>query len=415
MKGMYYQFFAVLVILMTICIFSINYGIKVAHGNNFTIPVGITPVGIAYNSYNDDIYVANRGSHTVSVINGATDRVIAIILVGSGPYAVDYDADNKYIYVTNMDADTVSVINASNAVNNTIPVGNVPLSIAYNSDNRNLYVANFYSNNISVINSSYNKVVANISVDINPIAVAYNPHNDGIYVANRGSNTVSVINPTTNSVEHYVKVDAKPLGIAINPNKNMVYVTKEASNTISVINGTTNSVIDDKVIISPAERAVVNPKTNKVYVTNPLSGNVSVLDSKTNNEQTAQVIVNFTINPPHSGIIDCKELFKIPYNITYFRYDNISKLNCQAKPREPNFTFNYWSGSLVPELNSSNSSLSNVSLTQNGNLAANFKKAPLPSLPFHDKLFVIITELGIIIISIAVIGICFHKIKRRRL
>jgi len=50
-------------------------------------------------------------SGTVSVINGATNTVIATIPVGTWPVGVAYDPSNGYIYVTNFDSGTVSVIN----------------------------------------------------------------------------------------------------------------------------------------------------------------------------------------------------------------------------------------------------------------------------------------------------------------
>ena len=41
-----------------------------------TIPVGTVPVGVGVNSTTNRIYVANNGSDTVSVIDGATNAVV---------------------------------------------------------------------------------------------------------------------------------------------------------------------------------------------------------------------------------------------------------------------------------------------------------------------------------------------------
>lgn len=44
-----------------------------------TISVGFEPWGIAYNSWNNNIYVSNYGENTISVIDTKTNAVIKTI------------------------------------------------------------------------------------------------------------------------------------------------------------------------------------------------------------------------------------------------------------------------------------------------------------------------------------------------
>jgi len=113
---------------------SFNYGFfKAAQAHSVTIPIhGSSPFGIAYNSANNNTYVANIGSSTVSVISGSTDSVIANILVGRQPVWIAYAPPNNKLYVTNFGSNDVYVINgATNKVIKNIPVGNGPYGIAY--------------------------------------------------------------------------------------------------------------------------------------------------------------------------------------------------------------------------------------------------------------------------------------------
>ena len=48
-----------------------------------TITMGSSPVGLAYDSSNGNVYVSNYGSNNVSIINGTTNKVIGKISVGS--------------------------------------------------------------------------------------------------------------------------------------------------------------------------------------------------------------------------------------------------------------------------------------------------------------------------------------------
>lgn len=69
-------------------------------------------------------------SNTVSVIDTATNAVIATIPVGTNPIGVAVSPNNTTVYVGNHGNNTVSVINAAtNTVINTIPVGIAPQGI----------------------------------------------------------------------------------------------------------------------------------------------------------------------------------------------------------------------------------------------------------------------------------------------
>jgi YVTN family beta-propeller protein len=75
-----------------------------------TIPVGIGPNGIAFDSANGNLYVTNSEDNTVSVISGQTNAVIGTIPVGKDPTGIAFDSANANLYVTNSEDNTVSVI-----------------------------------------------------------------------------------------------------------------------------------------------------------------------------------------------------------------------------------------------------------------------------------------------------------------
>ncbi|MGC9074068.1 MAG: YncE family protein, partial [Caldisericum sp.] len=67
---------------------------------NFVTLQGLYPIGAAFDSFNGYVYVTNALSDSVSVINGATNTVIANIPVGSNPRGTAFDSSNGYVYVT---------------------------------------------------------------------------------------------------------------------------------------------------------------------------------------------------------------------------------------------------------------------------------------------------------------------------
>jgi YVTN family beta-propeller protein len=118
------------------------------------------PVGVAFDSANGDIYVANSASDDVAVISGSTNVVIETIPVGfipftgSFPVGVASDSANGQIYVTNSIGSYVSIMSGSaNTLLTTIQFdsGSFPVGVAFDSANGNIYITHAGSNTIFVI------------------------------------------------------------------------------------------------------------------------------------------------------------------------------------------------------------------------------------------------------------------------
>jgi YVTN family beta-propeller protein len=98
-----------------------------------SIPLGTNqnPFGVAITPDGTRAYVTINFPNTVSVIDTATNTVVATIPVGVGPIGVAITPDGTRVYVTNDDSNTVSVIDtATNTVVETIPVGVRPVAVA---------------------------------------------------------------------------------------------------------------------------------------------------------------------------------------------------------------------------------------------------------------------------------------------
>ena len=77
------------------------------------------------------VYVTNFSSSNVSVINTASNTVVATVPVGAGPEGVAVTPDGASVYVVNTNANSVSVIStATNTVTATTPVGTLPILVA---------------------------------------------------------------------------------------------------------------------------------------------------------------------------------------------------------------------------------------------------------------------------------------------
>ena len=93
-------------------------------------------------------------------------------VIGSNSYYCDPDLEycNQKIYVGNKYSNSISVINGS-TINNSrydIPVGDYPLRIAEDTATNMVYVANFQSHTVSVIDGFSDKVAAGVTLNIHP-------------------------------------------------------------------------------------------------------------------------------------------------------------------------------------------------------------------------------------------------------
>jgi YVTN family beta-propeller protein len=169
-------------------------------------------------------YVTNRVSDTVSVIDTASNIVIATVTVGGFPTFptwVGITPDGSGVYVTNLAAGTVSVIDtSSNTVADEVLVGGNPVDVAITSDGTRAYVTNVGESNVSVIDTGTNTVVATINppaVGSRPFGVATTPDGAGVYVTNQDDDTVSVIDTATGTLTATVLVGSSPQSVAITP------------------------------------------------------------------------------------------------------------------------------------------------------------------------------------------------------
>jgi YVTN family beta-propeller protein len=213
---------------------------------------GKNPTGITLNPINNTIYVTNMGSNTVSVINGTTNVVVNNITLATGeqeggsggtgffsPAGIAYNSDNGNLYVTNRGSDTISVINGTtNELVDEISLNAIaPSGIVYNAANNYIYVTNMGSNTVSVINGTTNTVVANIPVGLGPNGIAFNQNNGDVYVANSVNETISIVDGLGNTVISNIPLgnNNNPNDISYDTNNNRLFITNTNSSTVSAI------------------------------------------------------------------------------------------------------------------------------------------------------------------------------------
>ena len=106
--------------LITLLVITLSAGTVLGDSVTEVIPVGEFPQALEFNPSNNNIYVANRDSGTVSVIDSTTNSVIKNITVGSSPGSLLFNPSNNKTYVANAISNTISVIDSTNMTANEV-------------------------------------------------------------------------------------------------------------------------------------------------------------------------------------------------------------------------------------------------------------------------------------------------------
>ncbi len=243
-----------------------------------TVATGSTPQAVAVNPVSNRIYVVNQNSNSVTVIDGASNSIIANVGVGASPYAVAINAVTNKIYIANHSANgTVTVVDGQNNPVVNVSVGNFPDAVAVNSRTNKIYVVNFNDSTVSVIDGASNANIATVPVGRYPVSLTVDPVSNMIYVANYNDGTVSVIDGAQNVTIATIMVGESPDPIAADSVTNMIYTASFLDGTVSAIDGVNQSVAATVKVGSAPEAVALDPVRNRLYVANSGDGTVSVI------------------------------------------------------------------------------------------------------------------------------------------
>ena len=262
-----------------------------------TIAVLEDPQGVAINNVDDTVYVTNKDSKHVSVINGVTgtvDDTISLVDYGFPSSVAVNDLDDT-VYITTQGppddigyADvTVVVINGRvGTVDDTISGGFSAYqpSVAVNQVDDTVYVTHFYDNTNLVIDGRTNAWNDGTTFTGFFQGVAVNQVDDTVYLIEYELGTMRVMNGRNINDTTTITVAAEydPWAVAINQADDTVYVANELG-TVSVINGRTNTW-DETITVAEQydlRGVAVDQVDDTVYVAND-SGTVSVINGRTN-------------------------------------------------------------------------------------------------------------------------------------
>jgi YVTN family beta-propeller protein len=210
---------------------------------NIWSAIGGNAVGIAVSRDGRRVYATNFYQQSVSVIDTATNTVIAAIPVSGTPYLVVVTPDGRKLYVTDYCDSAVSVISTvSNAVIATISVvpsfsGCAAGAVAVTPDGSKAYFATFTANP-AVISTATDTLIATIPL-LYSNSVAVSPDGTRVYIA--AGNHLHGYDVATDQFvvgSDYIGVG----GISVTPDNSRVYAANLGWNAVMAVDAVTGAI-----------------------------------------------------------------------------------------------------------------------------------------------------------------------------
>ena len=188
------------------------------------IAVGNRPIGVAYNPYNDRLYVTNHVDDSLSVIQADTEILLFTAPTGNNPRGVGVSAANGTTYVANQGGDDVWIYDIASQFAISIAVGNSPTYVTHHPPSGEMLVVNSGSNDITPIDPILYQPLPSFGVGNNPSNLAFNPANNFMYVGNRADNTFTILSPDK-SIRATLNLGNVNVGFAFNATGEVLFVS----------------------------------------------------------------------------------------------------------------------------------------------------------------------------------------------
>ena len=266
-----------------------------------TVPVGRSPAGVVASSSAGKVFVSNPDSKSISVIDMRSQQVVATVPAGDGPVGIDASRDGTRVYAADWFRNRVLVFDAgTNALLSTIPVGNAPAGVAAKDDDPNtVFIAERDDDSVAVLDLAQQRVRSRVRVGSHPFALLYDAPRQRLYALNVQSDDVSVIDTRGDTradthsdarddtksdtrplpVIKTIKVGKAPYGAALADGGALLYVTNQHDDTVSVIDADTLQVV--RTLTGFAYPEGIAAHADRVYVVNWMDDNVSVRNART--------------------------------------------------------------------------------------------------------------------------------------
>ena len=245
-----------------------------------TVPVASGPDGIVVTRDDAQVFVSGSNASALSVIDAASDKVVASIEVGKGPQGLAITPDGRWVLVAVNGDDLVAFIDtATRAVVATVPVAK-PHTIAIRPDGKQAYVSSQEPGHFSlvVIDLATRKPGATITLEKTPRDLEFGHDGKALYVTLAGIAAVQVIDPVSNRIVAQIPSGVSPHVAHYFAGTAAGVVVVQGPGELMLFDPATNTPIRSVAVGKQPHWVDILPGAKKAMVSNEGSNDVSIVD-----------------------------------------------------------------------------------------------------------------------------------------
>jgi YVTN family beta-propeller protein len=248
------------------------------------VPVGRSPAGVVASSRAGRVFVSNPDSKTISVIDMRAQQVVQTLTAGDGPVGIDAALDGSQVYAADWFRNQLLVFDARTTAPSgpsaSIAVGKAPAGVAAGDRAGTVFVAERDDDSVALVDVATQRVRLRTRVGNHPFALLFDAPRQRLYALNVQSDDVSVLDtrdPNRLDLIATVQVGKAPYGAALAADGALLYVTNQHDDSVSVIDAATLAPL--RTLTGFGYPEGVSAHADRVYVVNWMDDNVSVLDA----------------------------------------------------------------------------------------------------------------------------------------
>ncbi len=206
-------------------------------------------------------FIDFRGQRAARALFGA-----ALIVVSWTGAASAFEDSGRYVYVPNRASADVAIIDTkSDSVVARVEVGNVPHQVVVSDVLGKFVASNTADNTISIIDLGSLKPDATIALDVEPEHMELAPGGGLLAVGNIGAGTVSLISLEENRELSRVSGLFEPHNLTFSPDGRLLYVANLGANHVSVVDVAAGEVVNEIPVADPVPVASAESDASEEY------------------------------------------------------------------------------------------------------------------------------------------------------
>ncbi len=273
------------------------------------------------------IYVTNETSGDLSVIDAATNAVVATITLGKRPRGIVASPDRTLLYVAlsgspvagpgvdesklpppDRSADGIGVVDVrERKLVRVLPSGPDPEQVAISQDGKEVYVANEDAGQLSVIDTTDGHLIQSFKIGDEPEGVTVEPGGTRVWVTSEADGAVFVADLAARKIARSVKVGPRPrsnggtlteidvrrlapirtidlgkgmrpMGTRVSPDGKFLYISTGRSKMAVMLDTASNMVVASVEAGDRPWGIGLAPDAKTLYTANGPSNDMSVID-----------------------------------------------------------------------------------------------------------------------------------------